>query len=144
MRIVAVDPGLTSGVAVYGTESRSFLSMELPTHAAISEVERFLYLGTGLVVCESWTPRPGVRTFQPEALESIGALRYLCRKLRTEFQLQSPAEAKSFATNKKLKTLGWRRPSEGGHADDAARHLLVAAVRVDAIDPAIFLEKSSV
>lgn len=146
--ILALDPGGTSGIALgwFGLEQGQgegvpvFRSYEAPTLDALLEVELFLQSGGDkAVVCESWTPRPGIRTFQPEALESIGAARYLCWRYRTPFQLQSPAEAKRFATNEKLATLGWRNPSKGGHADDAARHLLVAAVKQQLIDPAVFV-----
>lgn len=90
------------------------------------------------VVCESFVPRPGVRSWQPDALEIIGALRYICHRAGIPFETQAPADAKRFATNDKLETCGWRNPTRGGHADDASRHLLLAAVRRGLIDPAIF------
>lgn len=145
MKLLALDPGKTSGIAFAEWRDGGivgFQSFPTPMLDALRLVNWFveekMYMER-LVVCESWTPRPGIRTFQPEALESIGACRYLCWKSDIPFELQQPAEAKRFATNEKLATLGWRRPGPGGHADDAARHLLVAAVKHGLIDPAVFL-----
>ena len=137
MRIIAVDPGVTSGVASAGfiDEPPEFSSWEDGTLGTIRSVAARLH-SVDLVVCESFTPRPGVRTWQPASLESIGALRYICWRLGTEFKLQTPAEAKRFSTNAKLASIGWRHPTKGGHADDAARHLLLAAVRRGLIDVA--------
>ncbi len=85
-----------------------------------------------LVACESFVLRPGVRTWQPDALEIIGALRYVCLVHETEFTLQSAVDAKEFSTNEKLDRLGWRAKKE--HVDDAIRHILLAATRRDLID----------
>ena len=134
--IIAVDPGKTCGVAFFGW---SFSSGEHSAQNALALVH-YVLAGSGaeLVVCESFVPRPGIRTWQPEALETIGALRYICQREGIPFELQAPADAKRFSTNDKLQLLGWRNPTPGGHADDAARHLLLAAVRHGLIDPARF------
>lgn len=142
--VVAVDPGKTTGLAkahfhdgdaraVYG-----FTCDELPTWDAVDIVNRWMDR-VDLVVCESFTPRPGVRTWQPDALESIGAIRYLCRRAGVPFELQSPADGKRFGTDEKLRAMGWHRPSPGGHRNDAARHLLVAGVRHGWIDVGTFV-----
>ena len=140
MKITAVDPGLMSGVAFFDSETERFESSDQSTWDALRAVDvSILIEGLDLVVCESFVPRPGVRTWQPQALESIGALRFLCMQSRVDFELQSPAEAKSFSSNEKLKKIGWYRTTPGGHANDAARHLLVAAVRHNILDPSVFL-----
>lgn len=92
-----------------------------------------------VVVCESFVPRPGVRTWQPDAIEMIGALRYMCFRRGVQLRLQSPAAAKSFSTNEKLKRIGWR--PKGGHASDAVRHLLLALVSDGVIDPSELMEE---
>ena len=132
MRIIAVDPGLRTGLALAGFPGPAFRSWEADA-SAMDDVEGRLP-ATSLVVCESFIPRPGVRTWQPDALEMIGALRYICRRDGVPFELQSPAEAKRFSTNARLKIMGWRNITPGGHADDAARHLLLAAVKRGLID----------
>lgn len=129
---MAVDPGLTCGWAVLiGTD---FESGEGPGLPVVSMVERFARAG-GLVVYESFIPLPGIRTWQPDALEIIGAIKYVCYLNGIKPEHQSPANAKRFSTNAKLKALGWRHPTPGGHADDAARHLLLSAVRHGVINP---------
>jgi len=145
VKVLALDPGGTTGLAQawwHEGGTLDFVSWELETLEALAVLEQFVRAPRGeprAVVCESWVPRPGVRSFQPAALESIGAARYLCWRYNVPFTLQSPAEAKRFATNDKLKVLGWRNPTKGGHADDAARHLLVTAVKQHLIDPAVFV-----
>jgi hypothetical protein len=145
VNIVAVDPGKTCGLAfLYPGHPESFGSREFDRWGAVRVVDGVAEIfpmsaRPDLVVCESFVPRPGVRTWQPEALETIGALRYVCDRAGVPFETQSPADAKRFSNNRKLELLGWRKPTPGGHADDAARHLLLAAVRHGVIDPAQFL-----
>jgi hypothetical protein len=45
------------------------------------------------------------------------------------FSLQTPGQAKSFGTDSKLRAVGWEATTKGGHARDAARHLLTYLVR---------------
>jgi len=142
VRILAIDPGKTAGVAWYDSAHQSFRSWEREDRVAVVQYVEHLAseFAIDLVVCESFVPRPGVRTWQPDALETIGALRYVCSRAGVPFDTQSPADAKRFSTNEKLTALGWRNPTPGGHADDAARHLLLAAVRHVAIDPERFTD----
>lgn len=138
MNIVAVSPsGRFCGVALLGDGGAE--SIELPAYTAIRYVDGLLESGTAnLVICANVDQRRGFRV-APKAgdPETIGALRYLCRKHEVKFELQSPAEAKLFAGARyeKLTALGWRRPSKHNHADDASAHLLVAAVKNRLVDP---------
>ncbi len=134
MRYIAVDPGLTTGIAVLSNPPGKPATWEVAPMAAVDLVESMLDDPDTLVVCESFIPRPGVRTWQPDALEIIGALRYLCFKYQRDFELQSPGDAKKFSTDVKLKRLQWYHSTNGGHSNDAQRHLLLALVRHDAID----------
>ena len=129
--LVAIDPGGTYGVAIARIDVTlvDVEATEMPPYEALSFVDEALSLRTERVFCESFIPRPGIRTNQPEALEGIGALRYICAGHDIPFELQSPADAKRFSTNDKLKRLGWYKPTRGGHANDALRHLLLGAVR---------------
>lgn len=138
-RILAVDPGNMTGMAFLGgfealtpNEPKTW---ELPALEATQLCDAILddYIEI-LVVCESFIPRPGAGTFQPDAMYTIGALRYLALKHRAGFELQSPADAKKFSTDKKLKSLGWHTPTPDGHANDALRHLLLGMVRHSKID----------
>ena len=83
------------------------------------------------VVCERYvvTVRTATLTQAPWSLESIGVLRFLCRQAGIEFHLQNVGDAKRFATDQRLNSLGWRKPPGAGHARDAQRHLLIWLVR---------------
>jgi hypothetical protein len=136
VRIVAVDPGKVSGVAIL--EKTAFatpipMAVELP--GLLSTVSWVENERPDLVVCESFIPFRGAKTWQPDALEIIGALRFICARHEWTFELQSPANAKKFSTDRKLKKLGWYRATKGGHANDAKRHLLLALARHRLINP---------
>ena len=62
------------------------------------------------------------------SLELIGVTRWLCMYYGKELVFQSPAEAKGFASNKRLKAVDLYFPSAGGHQNDAVRHLLTYLV----------------
>jgi hypothetical protein len=138
-RILAVDPGNMTGVAwMGGFEALTPTSPQTWERTAMEATRQCDALLDGfievLVVCESFIPRPGAGTFQPDAMYTIGALRYLAEKYGHGFELQSPADAKRFSTDAKLKSLGWYVPTPDGHANDALRHLLLAMVRHGKID----------
>lgn len=121
LRVLCVDPGGTSGLAFWEGGTPNFGQM----------ADRFtLYCQVrawqpDVIVCENFIPRGGALTFQPEALRIIGYLEgWANEQLAAEFVLQTPAQAKTFGTAAKLKAVGWW-PKGLGHAQDAAKHLLV-------------------
>jgi len=139
--LIALDPGKVTGVAMLRPPSRDAASWEWSWQDAVCFVEEclsksraafvkegYLYPDVELVY-ESFTPRPGAYTWQPEALHCIGAVEYLAHKTGMKVTRQSPAQAKSFSTNTKLKMIGWYSPTSGGHANDALRHLLLYATK---------------
>ena len=128
MRVLAIDPGNVTGVAYFDTSLGEPDSWEDEPFEVINYVED-LTATLDAVVCESFIPRPGAYSWQPEALYTIGAVRYVCRREGVTFVLQSPADAKRFSTNEKLKRLGWYSPTTGGHSNDALRHLLLFSVK---------------
>jgi hypothetical protein len=129
VRYIAFDPGKTTGVAMLDTSSDDPpVTWQLPAMEAVAMMDDFIDHEC-VVVCETFSPRPGVRTWQPDALETIGALRYLTWTRGADFQLQTPAAAMSFATNDKLRRAGWWSPTTGGHVNDALRHMLLAVYR---------------
>lgn len=122
--ILAVDPGGTTGVAMFRGHNREphFEEVHDGHHGFVrwmadqwDEFEQ--------IICESFIPRPGARSMQYDALFIIGWLDGEALLRGVPFKLQSPAQAKSFATNDKLKAAGLY-PVGKGHAQDAARHLL--------------------
>lgn len=135
MRFLAVDPGLMTGLAYQEDTLKPPLTWQMKADDALDFVDELLVEGTRItVVCENFIPRPGVRSWQPDALWSIGVVRYLARRAGCLFELQMPADAKRFSTDEKLKKLGWYTPTEGGHVNDALRHLLLGRVRHEDID----------
>lgn len=134
--IVAVDPGKVTGLATwYGGGKGSFNSWQDECWDAVEQVHDLLTHDTvEAVVCESYTiTMQTLKKTRGEnwSLESIGSLRYISRIAKVPFVLQSPADAKKFATDTKLKAAGWWNPTPGAHANDAARHLLVYLARTD-------------
>ena len=136
--ILAVDPGGTTGVALHGGLPVSTYFFEVPG-GHLGFVDWFhtrtdtsgAYADHHLdIVCESFIPRPGALTHQPDASYIIGYLKMWAHRKGMSFKLQSPAQAKSFSTNAKLKAAGLY-PVGKGHAQDAARHLLVHLVSTD-------------
>lgn len=138
--IIAVDPGKRTGLASLRLEDAGrpgfFESWELDCWEAVDWIDRRLHKVTELV-CEDYiiTMQTLKKTRGENwSLESIGALRYLTRRADVPFTLQQPGDAKRFATDTKLDRMGWHRPTAGGHADDAARHLLLYMVRTNRLD----------
>lgn len=142
MRIVAVDPGGTCGIAQYDSKTKAFSATEQPGFDGVRFVSLVL-LQTDVLVVESFyigpqtlkKSRGGIMT----TLEVIGALHFLAVAEGVMYEPQAPNE-RDLATPARLKKLGWWRPSKGGHMNSAAAHLLVACIRHKLIDPAMFLD----
>jgi hypothetical protein len=92
--------------------------------------------GYEAIIVERYTITPNTAKLsqQHDPLEAIGGLRWMAALWQIPFVLQSPADAKRFADNGRLKRLGWKS-SGAGHNDDAARHLLLYCVKERIIDP---------
>lgn len=130
MRVLAVDPGGTTGWAICdedhldlvatGQERDQFAFCRMADRHA----EGLFAAPVDVIVCESYTvtPRTIKLTREYSALEIIGTLRYIAGMHGKRFKLQPPASAKNFMTNDRLRSLGWWRPGED-HARDALRHL---------------------
>lgn len=128
--IVAMDPGKTTGYVLYDRQDGKFGSYEtdfdqtckwLVTHAGS-------YGPDLLIVSESFliTQQTAKNTQAPWSLELIGVARYVARNMtHRDLVLQAPATAKRFSSDERLKMMGWHVPGKG-HANDAARHLLLA------------------
>lgn len=134
--ILAVDPGGTTGWAWWRSDTHQFESGEA------SDWKAWLYdrPDYDILVIEKYTitAKTAKLSQQTDALRLTGALE-MDAYPHHRVIITTPAEAKSFSNDGKLKRVGWYRPGNG-HANDAARHLLLTAVRRGLIDPAIFLE----
>lgn len=129
--ILSVDPGGTTGVALWNThvlEDPTFYEVPGGLLGFVDWMEENTdQHELSLIICESFIPRPGARSMQYDALWIGGYLQAGAHLRRISFKFQSPATAKSFSTNDKLKAAGFY-PVGLGHAQDAARHLLVHVV----------------
>lgn len=137
--IIAVDPGLVTAVALIHTgDSRSFAAVEMPAMDAVQYVHTSIktmlhYLdrqAPGQIICESYTVNANTvkHKRQYDALEVIGACRYLAKAYGFEFRLQAPPNRKMVKVAV-LKKLGWYQPSKDKHMIDAAQHLAIGCLR---------------
>lgn len=137
--VFGIDPGKTTGYAILNIKHGEFETTgqkEQQEFCTLAEswLERFA--SSTLVVCESFiiTMATAKNSQAPWSLEIIGAVRYLCGKYDADFELQSPADAKRFSTNDKLKAIGWYTPAMR-HQNDAVRHILLAAAKKGIVSP---------
>ena len=131
--VLAIDPGTTTGVA-WRDGSGCFGSLEIRGRYEFEEWVALALLDPVpvTVVIERWDVRRDTRSKsnQDDPRYIIGYVDGICNALaHVTYVEQTPAVAKSFATDDKLRALGWFRGGEG-HADDAARHLLVRLANV--------------
>lgn len=135
MIVCAFDPGLTCGWATYGFPDGVHASGQGELDEVLDRAEAFLRSARIArydlhVVCEAYvvTANTLKKSRQNWSLEGIGVLRYLARINGAAFELQTPADAKSFATDEKLKAVSWHRRGQD-HANDASRHLLLYCLK---------------
>ena len=134
MIYLAIDPGLTTGLAWFDTRSEVFDSTEVQGRYDLYdhlEVTWFELNAPSAVIIERWDVRKNTHqlTNQDDVRYIIGWVDGQCHRCRVPYHEQRPAEAKKFATDDKLKALGWYKGGFG-HADDAARHLLVFLAKI--------------
>jgi hypothetical protein len=142
-RILAVDPGKVTGWAMWGTTDDEVpRADQLPMTLFLSTAEALMDRGSfDTVVVEDYLITAAtLRKTRGElnwSLEQLGVLRWLARKYELRFVTQRPADAKRFATDEKLRRLGWYRSTPGGHANDALRHLLLYLANADRLPEAL-------
>ena len=155
MRILTIDPGLTTGLAYANFEDGSlpvpFTDMPHGFEAAVNAFNDFLdsemptYRYPDLVVIEKFTINAQTAKKSTAgsnlAIELIGAAKYLAYMINIPVEEQSPADAKNFATDAKLRRIKWHRPGPD-HQNDALRHLLLAAVRHQQLDLSLLLPQT--
>ena len=126
MRILALDPGGTTGVAVYEDGAIHLGQVDGDTiwhrldGANLTPVSYRL----DAVLVEKYRP---VRTSEPGPAEINGAARLLAMHHGATFRAYEPAQAKSLAPNRLLARLGWYDGSLP-HAADAARLIVCFAL----------------
>ncbi len=136
MRVIAVDPGETTGVAQFddlaGVETVDAWHVEGQMDAVEFVRDRMGWGPLNVLVVEEFRISSGTarktRGGSNTAIEIIGALRWIAHARGVPFVLQSPSDVMGFMTNDKLKRIGFYVPNE--HARDAVRHLAYYLVQI--------------
>lgn len=136
--IVAFDPGGTTGIATYETQSRRISTYERGPEAHHVALWEYLNgLSPDVVICESFDYRvvesKGTKMPQVNLISRnyIGVIELWCALSGVPLIMQTPAQGgggkkhSGFWKNDKLKKLGLHN-NEGGreHRNDAVRHIL--------------------
>lgn len=140
--VIGVDPGGTTGLAYWVAPTnpdagRSPFEGEPVERKNKDQMLEDIggwcqRLGSGLVVvCESYTitARTAKLSQQLDPLKIIGVLEFFEHMYGTRLVLQKPADAKRFSTDARLKAADMWKPTTGGHANDAQRHLFMYLVK---------------
>lgn len=139
MRILSLDPGVTTGYAFYETLSPIGVTAEgrivpdpyvIDTYQVKDDVDAtWVILNNArpdVVVYEKFTP-PSAQRFRVELfpVQVIGVARLYCLDRMIPEYSHTASAAKGLWTDTKLKTTGlWKPGKEYEHAMDALRHLL--------------------
>lgn len=139
-RLIAIDPGGTTGWVEYDLDKKEVIrSEEIPDwYDVCFRLHGFLGGDDDVtVVIEKFTISAQTikKSRQAEPIDIIGAVKYLCKAYEAKLYFQTPAEAKSFVDNERLKVAGFWHKGGAGHALDAYRHLLLWLVKNGYFDP---------
>jgi len=132
MKIIAVDPGGTTGIAEYDTVTEDLLQFQIGPDEHHLELYRYLWAAQpDILICERFNYQrreldKGV-SLVLISREYIGVCKlYIrataeARENETSWAMQQPAAMRLF-TDRQLKRIGVYRPAMV-HANDATRHL---------------------
>lgn len=130
--LFAVDPGLLTGAVLADytdpDDPKTIWSAELSIEEFYGRLEEtFATYGSDLtLIWEDFhiTVETAKKTPQPWSLHLIGLMLYYCWKYDVPFSVQSPVR-KGFASNDKLRRVGFWHKGGEGHANDGYRHLMI-------------------
>jgi hypothetical protein len=149
--ILSIDPGLASGIALINTDAPPELMKMGSWEMAPAETEDAVDQAINAykddfdlrVVVERFTitAETGKKSQGTWSLELIGSIKYICRINGMPMPtLQTPADAKNFVPNPRLKALSLWHKGGHGHALDALRHAVLYAVKNGYRDKRLLLE----
>lgn len=121
MRVLALDPGKTTGLVEWSP--KDFLITQVAGRFDLYDYIELLP-PFDIVVIENYVPRSGALSLQYDALYITGHLEAECQRGMIPFYKQEVSAAKGWATDAKLKKLGWWVKGQD-HARDALRHLML-------------------
>lgn len=129
VRILAIDPGITTGYALYNGPQYDFVSWQ----GKDDEYDVFNYLRNfdpDVIVCESFLFRQAKTKVELFPVQLIGVVNLYGRISNSKIVLQTPAQAKGFVQDRHLKKLNYWNNKFTNHPNDAARHLVYYLVSV--------------
>lgn len=124
--IIGLDPGLTCGYAQL--DGDTFTSYDLSPMDACTMLEQMLQRGRPTIIAAerfTFQASSSRKTRQYDALEIIGAARYLCHKYIATFTLYGASEAQRIGSREVLRALGWWQPGKD-HCNKAAAQVAIA------------------
>lgn len=138
--LIAIDPGKASGFAVLDytnlDDIKILHSAELEQMQTVSEVDTLLSDADDPsdyeIVMEKFTitaqtgKNSNAENWSPEI---IGAVKYLAWREGVAYTEQTPAEAKNFVPNDRMKNVGIWHVGGEGHARDALRHAVLYLIK---------------
>lgn len=156
--VISIDPGKASGVAVLDysdlDDIKILYSGELDQQETCVFIENLVLYERYMaelepdrsfeVVYEKFqiTAQTGKNTNEENwSAEIIGVIKFLCRKDGFKFTVQTPAEAKNFVPNERMKAVGIWAKSPNGHVHDALRHAVLFLVKNKGWRPEGLLQK---
>ena len=120
MKIVALDPGVTTGWASRARDRYSTRQIIGEHHVELWDA---LYnFEPQVVVCERFTYQRRDKVIL-KSVEYIGVVTLYCEQYGANLVMQTPSQAKNLWTDTKLKLVEQYKPNQP-HANDAMRHLL--------------------
>ena len=145
MKILAVDPGPTPGLATWDTDEQLFYAWVAPGWMYgceyITQVDADSRPVFGTIVIESFAIGGSRRKSSNETIEMIGVARWFALEWDIPF-VEQPPGAQKFGSPAKLKKLGWYESTKakGDHARSATGHLLLYLVQQGLIDGTALLD----
>jgi hypothetical protein len=122
VRIVALDPGITTGWATWN-DGLPRLVDTLQYRDSLQFIWHKLQLDSpNVIVCENFTYQQRTKV-ELYPVEVIGVVKLFAQINDIPVYFQTPAQAKKFWTDDKLRVLGFYSPAQP-HGMDAVRHLL--------------------
>lgn len=141
MRIIALDPGLTTGYAKIGPDLGVNYHQIHGRFNVYTELRRAARTGEETVlVCEDWKPRAGALSEQVDPHRIIGWAEGFAHNEGWPFVLQQAGSVKGkrpWMSDDKLRRIGWWVPGKD-HARDALKHLAFFICTSTKL-PAVFL-----
>jgi hypothetical protein len=144
MKIVGIDPGVTTGISVYDSEVVDLKWRWQFEQLGPEEHHDTLFwflknVDPNIIVCEKFDNR-GKMAADLIPREYIGVIKAsyqasLIAKRPVELVMQSPSQAKGFWTNDKLKACSLWKGTGLKHAMDATRHVLYYLMQTKQLPP---------